>query len=100
MSVLAAAAAPTDLRLVHLEDIAPHYAETLRRWRERFLHNWSAIRTLGYDERFKRLWSFYFSYCEAGFDEAVLGDVQHLFAKPNASGAYFGRAGDAASAVA
>ena len=100
VSVLAAAAAPTDLRLVHLEDIAPHYAETLRRWRERFLHNWSAIRTLGYDERFKRLWSFYFSYCEAGFDEAVLGDVQLLFAKPNASGAYFGKAGDAASSVA
>ena len=90
VSVLTAAAAETDLRLVHLEDITPHYAETLRRWRERFVRNWPAISALGYDERFKRLWSFYFSYCEAGFDEAVLGDVQLLFAKPKASGVWPG----------
>jgi cyclopropane-fatty-acyl-phospholipid synthase len=85
VSVLATAAAATDLRLVHLEDITPHYAETLRRWPERCGRNWPEISALGYDERFKRLWSFYFSYCEAGFDEAVLGDVQLLFAKPKAS---------------
>ena len=100
VSVLASAAAPTDLRLVDLEDITPHYAETLRRWRERFLHNWSSIRSLGYDERFKRLWTFYFCYCEAGFDAAVLGNVQLVFAKPEADGSNMGEARRARWAVA
>ena len=76
----------TDLRLVHLEDITPHYAETLRRWRERFLTNWPAIEALGHDEGFRRLWQFYFSYCEGGFAESILGDVQLIFAKPQAPG--------------
>jgi len=84
VSVLAGAAAPTDLRLVHLDDMTPHYAETLRRWRHRFLENWDAIEALGFDDRFRRLWEFYFCYCEGGFDEAVLGSVQLLFAKPSA----------------
>ena len=100
VSVLAAAAAPTDLRLVHLEDITPHYAETLRRWRGSFFDNWPAIRSAGYDERFKRLWDFYFCYCEAGFDAAVLGNVQLVFAKPEADGFSVGEAARTRLAVA
>jgi cyclopropane-fatty-acyl-phospholipid synthase len=84
VSALASGAATTDLRLVHLEDITPHYVETLRRWRERFLGNWERIRRQGFDEEFRRLWEFYFSYCEGGFAEAVLGNVQMIFAKPRA----------------
>ncbi|MDZ7781148.1 MAG: cyclopropane-fatty-acyl-phospholipid synthase family protein [Gemmatimonadota bacterium] len=82
VSVLTAAAAPTDLRLVHMDDMTPDYAETLRRWRARFLDRWQDIRALGFDESFKRLWDFYFCYCEGGFEEAVLGSVQMMFAKP------------------
>ena len=85
VSILAGAAATTDLRLVHLEDLTPHYAETLRRWRARFLSNWEEIARLGFDEAFKRLWEFYLSYCEGGFEEAVLGSVQMVFAKPAAA---------------
>ncbi len=85
ISALTGAAAPTDLRLVHLDDMTPHYAETLRRWRTRFLDRWDRIETLGFDESFRRLWEFYFCYCEGGFDEAVLGSVQLLFAKPSAA---------------
>ena len=85
VSVLAGAAAPTDLRMVHLEDLTPHYAETLRRWRERFLANWDRIAPLGFDDAFRRLWTFYFCYCEGGFDEGVLGSVQMVFAKPAAA---------------
>ena len=85
VSVLTAAAAPTDLRLVHLDDLTPHYAETLRRWRARFQGAWSEIEKLGFDERFRRIWDFYFCYCEGGFDEAVLGSVQMLFSKPAAT---------------
>jgi cyclopropane-fatty-acyl-phospholipid synthase len=44
------------------------YAETLRRWRETFLHRAADVRALGYDERFIRMWDFYLAYCEAGFD--------------------------------
>jgi cyclopropane-fatty-acyl-phospholipid synthase len=84
VSVLAGAAASTDLRLVHLDDMTRDYAETLRRWRHRFFERWQGIQSLGFDERFKRLWDFYFSYCEGGFDEAVLGSVQLTFAKPAA----------------
>ena len=84
VSVLAGAAAPTDLRMVHLEDLTPHYAETLRRWRRRFLANWDRISPLGFDDAFRRLWTFYFCYCEGGFDEGVLGSVQMVFAKPAA----------------
>ncbi|MDJ0766906.1 MAG: cyclopropane-fatty-acyl-phospholipid synthase family protein, partial [Myxococcota bacterium] len=86
VSVLSDAARDTDLRLVHLEDITPHYAQTLLRWRENFLSNWKRIKPLGFSEEFRRLWEFYFCYCEGGFEEAVLGDVQMLFAKPHASG--------------
>ncbi|MDH3271484.1 MAG: cyclopropane-fatty-acyl-phospholipid synthase family protein [Gemmatimonadota bacterium] len=85
ISVLARAAAPTDLRLVHLDDLTPHYAETLRRWRARFMDRWDSISALGFDDRFRRLWEFYFCYCEGGFDEALLGSVQLTFAKPAAT---------------
>jgi cyclopropane-fatty-acyl-phospholipid synthase len=85
VSALVSAAAPTDLRLVHLEDLTPHYAETLRRWRERFEAAWPEIERLGFDERFRRLWRFYLCYCEGGFAERILGSVQLLFAKPRAS---------------
>jgi cyclopropane-fatty-acyl-phospholipid synthase len=72
----------TDLRLFHLEDQGPHYATTLRRWRERMFANLQRIRTLGYPETFIRMWDYYLSYCEGGFHERTLGDVQMLLTKP------------------
>lgn len=72
----------SDLRLFHFEDITPHYATTLRRWRERFFENIDAVRQLGYSETFIRMWDFYLGYCEAGFAERYLGDVHLLFTKP------------------
>ncbi len=72
----------TDLRLSHLEDITPHYAQTLRRWRESLLANVERIRSLGYPQRFVRMFEFYFAYCEGAFEERWVGDVQLLFAKP------------------
>jgi len=72
----------SDLRLVHLEDIGPHYATTLRRWRENFFRNLEAIRALGYPGSFLRMWEFYLCYCEGGFEERAIGDVQMLLAKP------------------
>ena len=72
----------TDLKLFHLEDIGPHYATTLRHWRERFMGNLERVRRLGYGAEFIRMWEFYLCYCEGGFAERQLGDVQMLLTKP------------------
>jgi cyclopropane-fatty-acyl-phospholipid synthase len=76
----------TDFRQVHLEDITAHYATTLERWRERFLDAGERLSELGYDERFRRLWELYLSYCEGGFRERRIQDVQLLLAKPGYRG--------------
>jgi cyclopropane-fatty-acyl-phospholipid synthase len=73
----------TDMKLFNFEDIGPHYAPTLRLWRERFFANIARVRELGYPESFNRLWEFYLCYCEGGFAERQLGDVQMLLTKPD-----------------
>ena len=72
----------TDMRLFHLQDIGPHYATTLARWRDNFFANIEAVRKLGYPEEFVRMWDFYLCYCEAGFTERAIGDVHMLLTKP------------------
>lgn len=72
----------TDMRLFHMEDIGQHYAITLRKWRERFFGNIEAIRALGYDEIFIRMWEYYLCYTEGGFEERVIGNAHMLFIKP------------------
>ncbi|MGI8560243.1 MAG: class I SAM-dependent methyltransferase [Luteimonas sp.] len=72
----------SDLGLLHLEDIGDSYALTLREWRRRFEAARGRVIELGYDERFIRLWRFYLCYCEGGFLERSIGNVQMLFARP------------------
>jgi cyclopropane-fatty-acyl-phospholipid synthase len=72
----------SDLRVFDMDDIGPHYATTLAHWRENFRANLPRIRALGYDENFVRMWEYYLCYCEGGFAERVLGDVQMLLVKP------------------
>ncbi len=72
----------TDLRSVAVEDLTPHYVRTLRLWREAFLANWHELPAHGYDERFRRMWTLYLAYCEAGFGERRCMVVQQLLAKP------------------
>jgi len=76
----------TDMRVLDLEDITEHYPETLRRWRENFLQASGRVEELGYDLRFRRLWELYFAWCEGGFRERRIGDVQAMLAKPRYSG--------------
>ncbi len=93
-ALLAAATRASDLRLVHLEDIGPHYATTLQRWRENLLRNRQAVHALGLPESFLRMWEFYFCYCEGGFLERALGDAQLLLARPaNRAGPLLGELG-------
>ena len=74
----------TDMRVFHLEDIGPHYATTLKCWRENLFANLNEVRALGYSDEFIRMWEFYLCYCEGGFEERVIGDVQMLMVKPGA----------------
>jgi len=70
------AAAQAGLRVVNELSFGADYAETLRRWRERFLAEGAQIRQLGFDTRFMRIWEFYLAYCEAAFDTGNTGVVQ------------------------
>ncbi len=72
----------SDLRLFHLEDITAHYALTLAEWGRRFRLNRDKILEMRFSRGFIRLWEFYFAYCEGGFAERVIGDVQMLLTKP------------------
>ncbi len=73
----------TKLQIVDTEDLSAHYAETLRRWRERFDERIDDVTALGLDERFCRLWRFYLAYCEAGFLERHCTVNQIVIAGPN-----------------
>ena len=77
-----AATKGSDFRLVHLEDFARHYAETLRQWRLRLHQNRGAILSAGYSEELLRLWEWYLAYCEGGFAERYLGVAHLVFARP------------------
>jgi len=61
------AAEKAGLKVINELDFGLDYAETLRRWRERFLAADGAVRKLGFDTRFMRIWEFYLGYCEAAF---------------------------------
>ena len=74
----------TDMRVIHLEDIGPHYATTLRRWHDRFFERIDEIRALGYSETFIRMWQYYLCYCESAFLERATGTVQMLMMRPDA----------------
>ncbi len=58
------------------------YAETLRRWDRDFQHNWPRIASLGFDDRFYRMWRYYFCYCEVGFDTREIDVAHFLLERP------------------
>ncbi|HVW66892.1 MAG TPA: class I SAM-dependent methyltransferase [Candidatus Peribacteraceae bacterium] len=77
------AANAAGLTVGHIENLKPHYAETLRHWDEKFWKNESKIRALGsqYDDHFMRMWDFYLQGCDAGFRYGSLQLYQLLFCK-------------------
>jgi cyclopropane-fatty-acyl-phospholipid synthase len=72
----------TDLQALGLHDITEHYVPTLRTWRESFLERADELEALGYDVAFRRLWTLYLAYCQAGFAERRICDIQLLLGKP------------------
>jgi cyclopropane-fatty-acyl-phospholipid synthase len=81
-AMTSAVAKKSDLRPTGVHDIGYHYARTLREWRLRFLENEESIKSLGYDDAFRRAWIYYLCYCEAGFEEGYTGDIHLLLTKP------------------
>jgi len=81
-AIMSSIARKTDLKLFHLEDITPHYVRTLAEWRKRFFDHIDDVRKLGFSETFIRMWEYYLCYCEGGFAERYIGDVQMLLTKP------------------
>jgi cyclopropane-fatty-acyl-phospholipid synthase len=71
----------TGLRTVDMTSLRPHYAETLRLWRERFTQRRDALAHLGFDEVFGRMWELYLAYSEAGFRSGYLNVYQWTFAR-------------------
>ncbi len=71
----------TGLRTVDMTSLRPHYAETLRLWRERFMQRRDALAHLGFDEVFGRMWELYLTYSEAGFRSGYLDVYQWTFAR-------------------
>ena len=53
-----------------------HYSNTLQKWRESFLNSWDNISKQGFNSSFKKMWDFYFSYCDAGFKSKNIDLVQ------------------------
>jgi cyclopropane-fatty-acyl-phospholipid synthase len=72
----------TDMRFIGLEDITAHYVPTLRAWRTNLEQNAPELERRGFESHFQRLWKFYLAYCEAGFAERRIRDLQILLAKP------------------
>jgi cyclopropane-fatty-acyl-phospholipid synthase len=76
----------TRLRTVGMRSLRPHYAETLRLWRARFVQQRNTVSALGFDDVFQRMWQLYLAYSEAGFRSGYLDVYQWTFA-PTGSGA-------------
>jgi len=71
----------TKLAMQNAEDIGLHYARTLAEWRERFNHALDSVRSMGFDDRFVRMWDYYLAYCEGAFRERHIGDFQLVLTK-------------------
>ena len=71
----------TNLLITGVRDIASSYVLTLRAWRTRFLAQLDAVRAMGFDERFIRMWDYYLALSEAGFATGVSQDLQLILEK-------------------
>jgi cyclopropane-fatty-acyl-phospholipid synthase len=72
----------TSLVISDIRDIGHHYGPTLACWRRRFQEKWQEIKAMGFDEDFRRTWEYYFSICEAGFNQRNIRDLQIILDRP------------------
>ncbi len=81
-AITTAARRSSDLMVHDVREIGPHYARTLREWRERFLLRRSEVDALGLDLHFQRTWEYYLAFCEAAFATHALRDAQLVLTRP------------------
>jgi cyclopropane-fatty-acyl-phospholipid synthase len=81
-SAFRAAAREAGLEVANELSFGTDYAQTLLRWRERFLAEEPRVRGLGFDSRFLRTWEFYLAYCEAAFTAGNTDVVQFTLRRP------------------
>lgn len=81
-SIIRQEAHQAGLELAGIETFGQSYARTLWTWRENFQARWPVIRGLGFDERFKRLWEYYLTYCAVGFERGTINVGVYKLTKP------------------
>jgi cyclopropane-fatty-acyl-phospholipid synthase len=81
-AITTAARRSSDLMVHDVRELGPHYARTLREWRERFLLRRSEVDALGLDLHFQRTWEYYLAFCEAAFATHALRDAQLVLTRP------------------
>jgi cyclopropane-fatty-acyl-phospholipid synthase len=79
---MAAQAQKTGLVYAAIETFGQSYAKTLVAWRDQFEAAWPQLQPLGFDERFRRMWIYYLTYCEAGFERGSVNVGLYAFSKP------------------
>ena len=80
-AIEATVASDTRLTVLDRRAFGLHYAQTLRLWREKFEADSGAVEALGFDATFRRMWSLYLAYSEAGFRSGYLDVYQYVFTK-------------------
>ena len=73
---MARQAKAVNLSITGCNSLADSYSRTLRDWRRRFNERWEEISTLGFDDRFHRMWNFYLAASAAGFAAGTTDVVQ------------------------
>jgi len=81
-AIIAQEAERAGLSLDGVETFGHSYARTLWTWRENFHARWPSIRALGFDDRFKRLWDYYLTYCAVGFERGTIDVGLYRLSKP------------------
>jgi cyclopropane-fatty-acyl-phospholipid synthase len=87
--ILKSLARVSSLSLYHAENFGTHYARTLHEWRARYRRQLDRVRTLGFSERFIRMWDLYFAFCEAAFLERHTGVFQIVLNRNYSGAAHF-----------
>jgi len=84
LRVLREAAARAGMVVEEEQSFGAGYARTLVEWRRRFVAAWPEIETLGFDDAFRRLWTYYLCYCEAGFRDGRVDVGLYRLRRPGA----------------
>ena len=70
-----------ELKVLDYFEFGLDYAETLKRWKIAFNLHLEEVKALGFDDKFIKIWNFYFAYCEAGFLSQRINVAQVLMTK-------------------